>query len=146
MPVEVEPVEIELVEGQGDLLEAARRRAIDWLSEHAVPLGVVWNLQEFALRAVRNGELVGTLIGSTNLQWLHVSLLAVSPAGRRGGIGGTLLAKAEQIGRERDCIGAWLDTYDFQAPDFYPRFGYAEFGRIDDMPPGHRRYFFNKRF
>lgn len=138
-------VQVELVEGKGDPLEAVRRQAIDWLGEHAKPHGVAWNFQEFALRALRDGELVGTLVGSTNLQWLHVSLLAVRPAERRGGVGGALLARAEELARGRACIGAWLDTYDFQAPDFYPRFGYVEFGRIEDMPPGHRRYFFTKR-
>lgn len=138
-------VQVELVEGKGDPLEAVRRQAIDWLGEHAMPHGVAWNFQEFALRALRDGELVGTLVGSTNLQWLHVSLLAVRPAERRGGVGGALLARAEELARGRECIGAWLDTYDFQAPDFYPRFGYVEFGRIEDMPPGHRRYFFTKR-
>lgn len=139
-------VEVELVEGKGDPLEAARKQAIDWLGEHADGFGVRWDLQEFALRALRDGALVGTLIGSTNISWLHVSLLAVSPAVRKGGVGGALLRRAEDIGRQRGCIGAWLDTYDFQAPDFYPRFGYAEVGRIEDMPPGHRRYFFSKRF
>ncbi|WP_420565286.1 GNAT family N-acetyltransferase [Thalassobaculum sp.] len=138
-------VQVELVEGKGDPLEAVRRQAIDWLGEHAKPHGVAWNFQEFALRALRDGELVGTLVGSTNLHWLHVSLLAVRPAERRGGVGGALLARAEELARGRACIGAWLDTYDFQAPDFYPRFGYVEFGRIEDMPPGHRRYFFTKR-
>ena len=34
----------------------------------------------------------------------------------------------------------------FQAPDFYSRHGYTEFGRIDDYPPGHARHWFMKRF
>ena len=139
-------VELELIEGKGDPLEAARSQAVSWLFDHAGGFGVHWDQQEFALRALRDGELVGTLVGSTNISWLHVSLLAVSPAARRSGVGGSLLRRAEEIGRERGCIGAWLDTYDFQAPDFYPRFGYAEVGRIDDMPPGRCRYFFSKRF
>lgn len=138
-------VEVELLEGKGDPLEAVRKQAIDWLGDHAHGFGVHWDLQEFALRATRDGALVGTLIGSTNISWLHVSLLAVNPSERKGGIGGTLLQRAEALGRERGCIGAWLDTYDFQAPEFYPRFGYAEVGRIQDMPPGHSRYFFSKR-
>ena len=138
------PVEVELLEGKGDSLEAARAQAIDWLGEHARGFGVNWDLQEFALRAVRDGELIGTLIGSTNISWLHVTLLAVSPAERKGGVGGTLLRRAEEIGRARGCVGAGLDTFDFQAPAFYPRFGYEEVGRIENMPPGHCRLFFRK--
>jgi hypothetical protein len=42
-------------------------------------------------------------------------------------------------------VGVWLDTFDFQAPEFYRQHGYVEFGHIDDYPPGHKRYFFQKR-
>jgi hypothetical protein len=32
----------------------------------------------------------------------------------------------------------------FQAPEFYPKFGYREFGRLD-YPPDQQRIFFQKR-
>lgn len=140
------PVEIDVFEGAGDPVDGVRKQALDWLSEHAVLHGVVWDLQEFALRATRNGETVGALVGSTNISWLHVSLLSVRPQERRSGVGSALLSRAEDFARTRDCVGVWLDTYDFQAPVFYPRFGYTEIGRIEDMPPGHVRYYFTKRF
>jgi hypothetical protein len=34
-------------------------------------------------------------------------------------------------------VGAYLYTFSFQAPHFYRRRGYEEFGRIDGLPPGH---------
>lgn len=138
-------MDIEVFEQAGDGIESIRALAIDWLSEHAAPHGVVWNFQEFALKAVRDGEVAGVLVASTNLQWLHVSLLSVRPTARRGGIGRALLARAEEVARGRGCIGVWLDTYDFQAPDYYPRLGFQLFGQIDDMPPGHSRFYFSKR-
>ena len=60
-----------------------------------------------------------------------------SPTAARA-IGSRLLAKAEEIARDRGCVGIRLDTMSFQAPGFYSRHGYTEFGRIDDCPPGHR--------
>jgi hypothetical protein len=45
---------------------------------------------------------------------------------------------------ERGCHSAWLDTFSFQAPEFYPKFGYREFGRLD-YPPDQQRIFFQKR-
>jgi hypothetical protein len=42
-------------------------------------------------------------------------------------------------------VGIWLDTFDFQAPDFYRGHGFTEFGKLSDYPPGHQRYFFQKR-
>ena len=56
-----------------------------------------------------------------------------------------MLAQAEAIARERGCVGIRLDTVSFQAPAFYRRHGYVEFGRIDDYPPGHTRFWFMKR-
>jgi hypothetical protein len=39
----------------------------------------------------------------------------------------------------------WLDSFSFQAPGFYRRLGYAEFGVVEDYPPGHTRHFLKKR-
>ncbi len=52
---------------------------------------------------------------------------------------------AEALPREKSCVGIWLDTFDFQAPDFYKRLGFTEFGRLDDFPPGHQRFYLHKR-
>jgi GNAT superfamily N-acetyltransferase len=64
---------------------------------------------------------------------------------RGQGTGSELMQMAEQLAREKDCVGIWLDTFDFQAPDFYRRHGFTECGQINDYPPGHQRFFFQKR-
>ena len=49
---------------------------------------------------------------------------------------------------EHDAIlglGIWLDTFDFQAPEFYKKLGFSQFGEIVDYPPGHSRHYFQKR-
>ena len=51
-------------------------------------------------------------------------------------------AEAEAI--RRGCLGAWLDTFSFQARGFYERLGYAVFGALADYPPGHDRFFMQK--
>jgi hypothetical protein len=40
---------------------------------------------------------------------------------------------------------AYLDTFSFQAPDFYKKLGYEVFGELQDFPHGHQRYFMKKR-
>lgn len=86
----------------------------------------------------------GGLVGATNFGWLFVKYLAVDEELRGSGIGARLLERAEIIARQRGCVGAWLDTFSFQAPAFYRRMGYAEFGRLDECPPGNARHFFAK--
>jgi len=91
------------------------------------------------------GTVQGGLMGQTYWSWCSIDVLAVAEPYRRQGVGSRLLARAEEIARERGCIGIRLDTTSFQAPDFYRRRGYGEFGRIDDFPPGHTRHWFMKR-
>jgi len=88
-----------------------------------------------------DSAMFGGLNGYTVWKWLFVKRLWVAAAARRKGIGAQLLAKAEQIARERGCVGAWLDTFSFQARDFYCRQGYEEFGSLANFPPGHSRHY-----
>ena len=89
------------------------------------------------------GAIRAGLIGHCYAGWLFVNLLWVEAGLQRRGIGSGLLAAAERHGREFGCHSAWLDTFSFQGPDFYPRLGYREFARLD-VPPGHERIFFRK--
>jgi GNAT superfamily N-acetyltransferase len=78
-------------------------------------------------------------------RWLFVELLFV-PASMRGqGLGTELMRQAESVARARGCHGIWLDTFSFQAPDFYERLGFDRFGTIDAYPLQHSRLFFQKR-
>lgn len=91
------------------------------------------------------GKVQGGVRGQTYWSWCSIDVLSVAAPYRRQGIGSRLLLKAEEIARARGCVGLRLDTTSFQAPDFYRRHGYAEFGRLDDCPPGHARFWFMKR-
>ncbi|KAA0972944.1 GNAT family N-acetyltransferase [Pseudomonas sp. ANT_H12B] len=90
-------------------------------------------------------EIVGGLYGRIFYQWLFIDLLAVPEQARGQGIGSKLMQMAEDLAREKECIGLWLDTFEFQAPEFYKKIGYSEIGHIVDYPPGHKHFFFQKR-
>lgn len=91
---------------------------------------------------VRNegGTIMAGLVGSTYARWLFVENLWVHADLRRRGIGSGLLVLAERRGLERGCHSALLDTFSFQGPAFYPRFGYRLYAALD-YPPHHRRFF-----
>lgn len=92
------------------------------------------------------GKVQGGVRGQTYWCWCTIDVLTVAQPYRRQGIGSRLLARVEEIARARGCVGIRLDTTIFQAPDFYRRHEYIEFGRIEDYPPGHTRLWFMKRF
>lgn len=92
-----------------------------------------------------SGKVHGGIRGQTYWSWCTIDVLAVAEPYRRRGIGTRLLVRAEEIARGRGCVGIRLDTTSWQAPDFYRRAGYDEFGRIEGYPPGHTRLWFSKR-
>jgi GNAT superfamily N-acetyltransferase len=93
----------------------------------------------------RDGEsIVAGLAGETYSGWLFIRYLWVGEALRGKGIGRKLMAGAEARALERGCHSAYVDTFSFQAPGFYPKLGYAVFGELD-YPPGHKRFFLQKR-
>jgi GNAT superfamily N-acetyltransferase len=87
---------------------------------------------------------VGGFVGETYWQWLYVDVLWVQESFRGEGYGDTLLATAEQEAVKRGCKYAYLDTFSFQAPDFYQERGYVIFGELIDFPQGYSRFFLKK--
>ena len=95
---------------------------------------LIWIVGRDSCGAVQAG-----LKGVAEYNWIFVNWLWVAAPYRRQGVGSRLLAHAEAVARERGCACVYLDTFSFQAPHFYKRLGFAEFGRLNDFPPGHTR-------
>ena len=100
--------------------------------------------EQLAVFASANGDLVGGACGYTHWGWLFVSHLWVDESLRGTGVGSELMDRIEQAGASRGVGAAHLDTYDFQALAFYENLGYRLFGRLDNYPVGHTRYFLTK--
>ncbi|MFF7394071.1 GNAT family N-acetyltransferase [Streptomyces scabiei] len=106
--------------------------------EREVPLHV-WILDEA-------GDLAGGLVGHTWTTWLHVTYLWVDERHRGRGLGSRILSQAEQMAaQERGARSCRLETWDFQAPEFYKRLGYEVVCVIPDYPPGITEYTLTKR-
>lgn len=90
------------------------------------------------------GAVAGGLIADVYLDWMFVQMLWLDEKLRGGGTGAELMGRAEEAARELGCSGIWLDTFSFQAPGFYRKLGFEEFGRLDEYPRGFSRHFFRK--
>ena len=90
------------------------------------------------------GEVVGGLLGRSYLGLLTVERFFLPENLRRGGLGGRILAMAEEEGRRRGCTRAVLSTLHFQAPGFYLKQGWEVAAQIECEPPGHTRFYMTK--
>ena len=93
-----------------------------------------------------DGATVGGLWGTTLFRWLRIELVFVPAAMRGGAVGTAVMRRAEELAIARGCIGAYVDTYSFQARGFYERLGYGLVGTIADCPPGGAHHYLSKRF
>nr|WP_253073842.1 GNAT family N-acetyltransferase [Kosakonia sp. MUSA4] len=96
------------------------------------------------IKSNKTGKVIGGMQGRTSLGLLFVDLFYLPPELRRNGIGTEILRRFEDEGRKRGCSAAFLYTISFQAPDFYKKHGWVEFGRIECIPTGTSRIFMKK--
>lgn len=75
---------------------------------------------------------------------LYIDILWVKEEYRKEGYGSALLNEVENIAKQKGCKLVHLDTFDFQAKDFYLKHGYEVFGILDDCPSGHKRFYLKK--
>ena len=92
--------------------------------------------EAFAIIHRENGRLLGGITASVSFSVLFIGNLWVLKSDRLAGIGTKLMVAAEEEGRRRAAIAACVDTLSTQAPGFYPKLGYVEFGRVSGHAEG----------
>jgi GNAT superfamily N-acetyltransferase len=97
----------------------------------------------FALQGP-DDEIVGGVIGVIYWDWFCIDLMYLKEAYRNQGYGHRLLTLAEEEARNLGAKHVHLDTFSFQAPNFYKKHGYKVFGELDEFPAGHQRYYMTK--
>lgn len=90
-------------------------------------------------------EIAGGLIGETHWGWFYINLLWVKDDLRGRGYGHRLLTLAEGEARQLGATDVYLDTFSFQAPEFYIKHGYQVFGMLPNFPAGHQRYYLTRK-
>jgi len=91
-----------------------------------------------------NDKVMGGLIGVIYRFCLFIDTLWIEESLRGQGHGKALVIDAERIAREENCLFIHLDTFSFQAPDFYESLGFKSFGVLDGYPGDLKRYYMKK--
>lgn len=90
------------------------------------------------------GNLIAGMVAETFGHWLEIEYLYVQEDFRGQGIGSNILNRAEKEARERKCKYSFVNTYQFQAPDFYKKHGYEEVFALKEYPYTGERYYYTK--
>ena len=91
-----------------------------------------------------HGQLLAGLVAETFGNWLEIEYLFVKEELRGQGIGSQLLQQAESEAKKRNCRFAFVNTYQFQAPAFYQKYGYKEVFTMKDYPYTGQRHYYQK--
>ena len=97
---------------------------------------------------LRDGE--GVIVGGVHgnygsFGWMYVDTLWVSERLRGNDYGTRLMDLIEDAAIRNGCTQSYLNTFSFQAPEFYKKLGYTVFAELEDFPVGHSRVFLRKR-
>ena len=104
-----------------------------------------WTRLEFFIKDDNGQEIGGILGGIGYWNGLEIKALWVHEHHRNQGLGTQLLTHIETLAKEKGATNAMLDTFDFQAEQFYLKNKYEVIGEISDFPKGHRRIYFSKK-
>ncbi|WP_213518305.1 GNAT family N-acetyltransferase [Paenibacillus montaniterrae] len=91
-----------------------------------------------------NNQIIGGVLSVLCWNWLEVDILWIDQTQRHQGHGSKLLMEIERIAREKECTFIKLNTFSFQAPNFYKKHGYQVIAIIDNAPKGHKHYYLMK--
>lgn len=126
-----------------------RKTIVDGINSYnlnKVPaLATTWTPVEFIIKNEQENVIAGILGGIGYWNGLEINILWVDATYRGTGIGKKLLQHAENVAAQKGATISMLDTFDFQAEDFYLKNGYTTIGEINNFPNGHRRIYLSKQ-
>lgn len=87
-----------------------------------------------------NGEPLGGAVGRTWGACAELQQLWVASPARGRGLGSCLVRGFEEAALARGCTTYYLETFSFQAPEFYRSLGYETLSQIEGFAPGIVKY------
>jgi ribosomal protein S18 acetylase RimI-like enzyme len=89
--------------------------------------------EEFIFASYDDNKLIGAIKSSILYNVLHIELLIIDSIYRKLGIGNCLYNLVINYAKERDCSLATVETFDFQAPEYWKNHGF----KVDFIRAGY---------
>lgn len=89
------------------------------------------------------GDVVGGVITTIYRYSMYVETLWIDEKYRKCGYGAQLMKRAEETARAHGCTMMQLDTFNYQAPEFYKKLGFVQYGELG-YKEGFVRYYLMK--
>lgn len=89
------------------------------------------DFHEYNFHIEDNGKIIAGIVANSTIDTLEVDFLFVDENHRGKNLGSKLLKYAEDEARSNGLKRVLLNTYSFQAPEFYKKLGYEEILKIN---------------
>jgi ribosomal protein S18 acetylase RimI-like enzyme len=89
-------------------------------------------------------KIIGGVFGRSHWGTLEIKTFIIDELYRQKGIGSSLLNRAIILAKERKCDFISLDTYSFQAPEFYLKNGFEIIGMEENPKKGFTKFYMRK--
>ena len=119
-------------------LSKNNREKCQWLREHPS------EARQHNFVALQEDRLIGGAMGYIAYNWYVLDLFFVEEEQRGNGIGTELIRQIELLAKDKRLTGIRVETWDFQAKDFYTSLGFSLYGELNNCPPGSTIYFLQK--
>jgi ribosomal protein S18 acetylase RimI-like enzyme len=125
-----------IVVHDGDVPEADAAIVDNGIGRHNEDHAPLHEVRPLACMARIDGRTVGGAIGRTWGRLAELQQLWVDDGHRRCGLGCRLMTAFEDAAAVRGVTQVYLDTFTFQAPDFYRGLGYRSVLELAGFAPG----------
>jgi GNAT superfamily N-acetyltransferase len=92
-----------------------------------------------------NQNIFGGITARFDSESVYIDALWVNETSRHQGYGTNLLTAAENEARKLGCSYSTLDTWSFQAEEFYLKNGYERIGEVKNFYLHHSKIFLRKK-
>ena len=100
--------------------------------------------RDFSFHLEEDGIVIAGVVAESVSDTIEVSYLYVEESHRKKGLGKRLLSALEENGRKAGMKRILLNTYSFQAPEFYKKCGFEQIAEIDPCFGNHAQFYFRK--